>query len=143
MPTVSGLTLDTIPIQVTAIPREGSDIGEKTRGIIAAATSIITNARMGGELLSKNIFSAVGLSLLLLLGSGPAVLLAHDGHTHKDDRGGSRGEREDAGRYDPRYDEDCWEDEEDEEDEDDGSSTKPSPPPDRERRTSREQKNLL
>jgi hypothetical protein len=50
MPTVSGLTLDTIRIQVTAIPREGSDIGEKMHGIIAAATSIITNARMGESL---------------------------------------------------------------------------------------------
>lgn len=94
--------------------------------------------------MSKNIFSAVGLSLLLLLGFVPAVLLAHDGHTHDDDRGGYRGEREDTGRYDPRYDEDDWEDEEDEADDDnDRSSTKPYPPPDRERRTPREQKNLL
>lgn len=46
MPTVSGLTMDTIRIRITAIPREGSDIGEKTRGTIAAATSIITTARM-------------------------------------------------------------------------------------------------
>jgi len=38
--------------------------------------------------MSKNIFSAVGLSLLMLLGSVPAVLLAHDGHNHEDDRGG-------------------------------------------------------
>ena len=94
--------------------------------------------------MSKNIFRAVGLSVLLLLGSVPAVLLAHDGHTHKDDRGGYRGEREDSERDDPRYDGDRWEDEEDEVDDDDErSSTRPYPPPDWERRTPHEQKNLL
>jgi len=50
MSTVSSLTMDTIPIRVTGIPLERSDIGEKTRGIIAVATSIITNARMGESL---------------------------------------------------------------------------------------------
>ncbi len=94
--------------------------------------------------MKQRIFVAAVLSLLLLLRSGPAVVLAHDGHTHKDDRGGYRGEREDSGRYDPRYNEDRWEDEEDEaDDDDDRSSTRPSPPPDRERRAPREQKNLL
>lgn len=93
--------------------------------------------------MSKNIFSAVGLSLLLLLGAVPAVLLAQDGHTHKDDRGGYRGEQEDSERDDPRYDGDRWEDEEDEVDDDERSSTRPYPPSEWERRAPREQKNLL
>ena len=42
--------MDTIRIQVTAIPQEGLDIEEKMRGTIAAATSIITNARVGESL---------------------------------------------------------------------------------------------
>ena len=50
MPTASGLTMDTIRIRVTAIPQEGLAIEEKTRGTIAAATSIITNARTGESL---------------------------------------------------------------------------------------------
>lgn len=94
--------------------------------------------------MSKNSFSAVGLSLLLLLGSGPAVLLAYNGHNHEDDRGGYRGGREDSERDDPCYDEDRWQDEEDEADDtDDRSYSRSYPPPDRERRTPREQKNLL
>jgi len=92
----------------------------------------------------QRIFAVAMLSLSLLLGSGPAVLLAHDGHTHEDDRGGYRDEREEAGRYDPRDDEDRWEDEEDEaDDDDDRSSTRPYPPPGWERRAPREQRNLL
>lgn len=94
--------------------------------------------------MKQKILITTVLSFALMLGSGPAVLLAHDGHTHTEDRGGYRGEREDADRYDPRYDEDRWEDEEDEADyDDDRSSTRPYPPPDWERRTPRERKNFL
>lgn len=45
MPIVNGLTMDTIPIRSTAIARERGDIGEKPRGIIAVAITIITNVQ--------------------------------------------------------------------------------------------------
>ena len=82
--------------------------------------------------MNKHIFGAVGLSLLLLLGPAPAVLLAHEGHDHGEGRGGYR-EREDSGRYDPQREDDRWE-REDEEDEDTyRPSARRYPPPEWER----------
>ena len=86
--------------------------------------------------MSKNSFGAVGLSLLLLLGSAPAVLLAHEGHEHGKREGGYR-EREDSGRYDPQDDDDQWEDE-DEDNDTYRPSARRSPPPERERSAPRE-----
>lgn len=88
--------------------------------------------------MNKNSFGAVGLSLLLLLGSAPAILLAHEGHEHGK-RGSGYREREDSGRYDPPYDDDRRE----EEDEDDNSYRPSSgryPPPDWEQSSPREQR---
>ena len=91
--------------------------------------------------MNKNIFGAVGLSLLLLLGSAPAVLLAHEGHDHGEHHRGYRGEQEDSGRYDPQREDNQWEDENDEDDEDDTyrPSSRHYPPPDREQSSPREQ----
>ncbi len=85
----------------------------------------------------RTIFGAVGLSLLLLLGSAPAVLLAHEGHDHGERRGGYRGEREDSGRYDPQREDDRWEEDE-EEDDTYRPSARRYPPPDREQSSPRE-----
>jgi hypothetical protein len=90
--------------------------------------------------MTRHIFGAVGLSVLLLFGATPAVLLAHEGYEHGEGGGGYRGEREDSGRYDPRYDDDRWEDEEEEEDDAYRSSTRRSPPPDWERSAPRERR---
>ena len=86
--------------------------------------------------MNKHIFGAVSLSLLLLIGSAPTVLLAHEGHDHGEGHGGYR-EREDSGRYDPQREDDRWKDE----DEDDGDyrpSSRHYPPPDREHSAPRE-----
>ena len=80
--------------------------------------------------MKTNILSITGLSLLLLLGSGPAVLLAHEGHDHGDRR--SRySEREDAGRYAPQREDGGREEEDeyDEEDETERPSARRYPPP--------------
>ena len=49
MPIVNGLTRDTIRIRVTAIPREGSDIGKKTHGIIVVVINIIPGSSAKGR----------------------------------------------------------------------------------------------
>jgi len=84
--------------------------------------------------MNTTIFGATGLSLLLLLGSGPTVLLAHEGHDHGDRR--SRySEREDSGRYAPQREDDRWEEEDEyeEEDETDRPSSRRYPPSEGER----------
>ena len=88
--------------------------------------------------MNKHIFGTVGLSLLLLLGSAPTALLAHEGHEYGD-RQSEYGEREDARRYDPRYDDNRWEDEEEDEDIDRPSSRR-YPLPDWQRSAPREQR---
>lgn len=91
--------------------------------------------------MSKNIFifSTVGLSVFLLLGAAPTVLLAHEGHEHRERQDVYRGERGDSGRYDPRYDDDRREEEEEDEDYDDyRSSTRRYPPPEWKRSAPRE-----
>jgi hypothetical protein len=65
--------------------------------------------------MQNNIAGAIGLSLLLLLGSTPAAVSAHEGHEHGEGWSDER-EREDVRRYDPRYDEGRWEDEDRDED---------------------------
>jgi hypothetical protein len=88
--------------------------------------------------MSKNSFGAVELSLLLLLGATPSVLLAHEGHDHRGQQGGYR-EREDPRRYDPQDEDDRW-DEEDEEDDSYRSSSRRYPPPEWERSAPREER---
>lgn len=89
--------------------------------------------------MKKHIFGAVGLGLLLLLWSAPAVLLAHEGHDHGERRGGYKGEQEDSRRYDPQYDDDRWKDE-DEDDDTYRPSSRRYPPPDREQSSPRERR---
>lgn len=55
--------------------------------------------------MNKHIFSAIGLSGLLLLGPAPTVLLAHEGDDHGDRQGGYS-EQEESERYEPRREED-------------------------------------
>ena len=89
--------------------------------------------------MNTNILSATGLSLLLLLGSGPTVLLAHEGHDHGDRR--SRySEWEDTGRYAPQRDNDQREEEDEHEAEDETArpSSRRYPPPASERSAPRE-----
>lgn len=94
--------------------------------------------------MNKHIVSAVGLSGLLLLGSTPGVVLAHEGHDHgegrsgyseregsgrytpqdEEEREGYRGEREESGRYAPQRDDDRWNEEDAyDEDEEEGDDT--------------------
>lgn len=88
--------------------------------------------------MNKHIFGAAGLSLLLL-GTAPAVLLAHEGHDHGGHhRGGYEEEREDSGRYGRSGDDDRWEREDEDEDESSRPSARRYPPPERERSAPRE-----
>ncbi len=65
--------------------------------------------------MKKSIFGTVGLSALLLVGSTPAVLLAHDGQNHTGRQGEyeTSGRWEDTERYDPQYDDEYGEGEDD------------------------------
>ncbi len=84
--------------------------------------------------MNKNTVGAIGLSVFLLFGAAPTLLLAHGGRDHEGQRGGY-GSREDSNRYDPQYDDDRWEDE----DEDAyRRSSRRYPPPDWERSAPRE-----
>jgi hypothetical protein len=88
--------------------------------------------------MKATIFGATGLSLLLVLESGPAVLLAHEGHDHGDRR--SRySEREDARRSAPQREDDRWEEEDkyEEGDESDQSSSRRYSPAEEERSSPR------
>lgn len=90
---------------------------------------------------SAQIFGAVSLSLLLLIGSAPTVLLAHEGHDYgAHPRGGYEGDQEDSGRYDRSGDDDRWERDDDEGNEDESyrPSTRHYPPPHREHSAPRE-----
>jgi hypothetical protein len=89
--------------------------------------------------MNATIFGATGLSLLLLLGSGPAVLLAHEGHDHGDRRSRSSA-REDVGRSAPPRESDQWEEEDkyDEEDETDRPASRRYSPRAGERSSPRE-----
>jgi hypothetical protein len=93
--------------------------------------------------MNKHIFGAAGLSLLLL-GTAPAVLLAHEGHDHGGHhRGGYEGDREDSGRYGRPYDDDRGEREdkgEGDEDESYHPSARRYPPPESERSAPRERR---
>jgi hypothetical protein len=84
----------------------------------------------------KHIFGAVGFSVLLSLGSLPTTLLAHEGHQHREQRGGYE-EQEDSGRSDPWYDDERWDEEYDDEDTY-GPSSRRYPPPDWQRSAPRE-----
>jgi len=91
--------------------------------------------------MNKNIVGAAGLSLLLLLGPSPTILLAHEGHEHGS-RQDSYGERKDTGRYDPQYDDDQYDDDAWEEDDDytRRPSSQPYPPSSRERSSPHERR---
>jgi len=94
--------------------------------------------------MNKHILSTIGLSGLLLLGSAPTVLLAHEGHEHGDRRGGYS-EQEESERYEPGR-EDEWRDDmydEEEEDETYRPSARRYPPSERERSFPREQRSRL
>ena len=91
--------------------------------------------------MNKYIVSAIGLSGLLLLGSAPTVLLAHEGHDHGDRRSGYS-EQEESERYEPQREDDRWNDDaydEDEEDEAGRPAARRYPPPEREQSSPREQ----
>ena len=91
--------------------------------------------------MNKYIFGAIGLSGLLLLGSAPAVLLAHESHDHGDRRSGYS-EREDSRRYEPQRGDDRGDDayDDDEEDDTDRPSARRYPPPEREQSSPHEQR---
>jgi hypothetical protein len=84
--------------------------------------------------MQKHIISTVGLSLFLLLGSAPRVVLAHEGHDHgSHHQSGYRDEDEETRPYDSDRD-DEQRDESDDEDAQDRSyrsSTRRSPVPER------------
>lgn len=81
--------------------------------------------------MDKRNVGTMGVSLILLLGSAPAVLLAHEGHDHGTPRQGVyQDERQDTRRYDSRRNNDQG-DERDEEVETYRSSRR-TPLPDRE-----------
>ncbi|HEV8713671.1 MAG TPA: hypothetical protein VGX03_12705 [Candidatus Binatia bacterium] len=113
--------------------------------------------------MNKNIFGMIGLSGLLLLGSVPGVVLAHEGHDHGEGRSGYseregsrryeppreeersryRREQEESGRYAPQREDDRWNNDaydrdEDEEDETYRPSARRYPPPDQEQSAPRE-----
>ncbi len=112
--------------------------------------------------MNKNIFGMIGLSGLLLLGSAPGVVLAHEGHDHgahhpgyseregsrryepqrEEERSRYRGEREESGRYAPQRDDDREDDAYDDDEEEDTyrSSSRRYPPPEREQSSPREQR---
>lgn len=111
--------------------------------------------------MNKHIVSAIGLSGLLLLGSVPGVVLAHEGHDHGEGRSGYseregsrryepqreersryRGEREESGRYAPQRDDDREDDAYDDDEEEDTyrSSSRRHPPLEREQSSPREQR---
>ncbi len=113
--------------------------------------------------MNKHIFGAVGLSGLLLLGSAPGVVLAHEGHDHGEGRSGYsegegsrryepqreeersryRGEQEESGRYAPPRDDDREDDAYDDDEEEDTyrSSSGRYPALEREQSSPREQRN--
>jgi len=70
--------------------------------------------------MDKRKVGTIGLSLILLLGSAPAVLLAHEGHDHgTDHQGAYQDERQDARRYNSQSDENRWDDRDEENEADD------------------------
>src|SRR5712691_9071481 len=83
--------------------------------------------------MQKRMINTVGLSLFLLLGSAPGVVLAHEGHDHgAHHQSGYRGEDEETRPYDSdRYNDRRDESDDDAEDGGYRSSTRRSPVPDR------------
>src|SRR5262245_59092579 len=84
--------------------------------------------------MQKRMINTVGVSLFLLLGPAPGVVLAHEGHDHgAHHQSGYRDEDEETRPYDADRYEDRRDESDEEEAEDGGyrSSTRRSPVPDR------------
>jgi len=111
--------------------------------------------------MNKYIVSAVGLSGLLLLGSAPRVVLAHEGHDHGEGRSGYskqegsrrseppreeersryRRDQEESGRYAPQRDREDEAYDDDEEEDTSRSSSRRYPTLEQEQSSPREQRN--